>query len=95
MLGERVAPRHWLAIGVGFGGVLVALRPSGGGFISIGALAVLFAAASYAASAVLGRLLSRTDTSASLVFWSTVALGAGGGLLALPGWLPVMQTTCR
>ena len=89
VLGERVARSHWLAIAAGFGGVLVALRPSGGALVASGALAVLFAAASYAASAVLGRLLSRTDSSASLVFWSTVALGVGGGLLALPVWRPV------
>lgn len=27
LLGERVRPRHWVAIAAGFGGVLVALRP--------------------------------------------------------------------
>ncbi len=89
VLGERVARSHWFAIAAGFGGVLVALRPSTDAFASIGALAVLCAAAGYAGSAVLGRLLSRTDTTASLVFWTTVALAGGGGLLALPVWLPV------
>ncbi|MFG5408285.1 DMT family transporter [Piscinibacter sakaiensis] len=84
VLKERVAPRHWLAIAAGLGGVLVALRPSGERFLSLGALAVLVAAACYAASAIAGRLLTRTDGASSLVFWTTVALALGAGLLALP-----------
>ena len=43
MLGESVQPRHWIAIGLGFVGVLIALRPEQGAFLSIGALAVLVA----------------------------------------------------
>ncbi|GAP35367.1 DMT family transporter [Piscinibacter sakaiensis] len=86
VLKERVAPRHWLAIAAGLGGVLVALRPSGERFLSLGALAVLVAAACYAASAIAGRLLTRTDGASSLVFWTTVALALGAGLLALPSW---------
>ncbi len=86
VLKERVAAAHWFAIAAGLGGVLVALRPNTASFLSWGALAVLGAATCYAVSAVLGRLLTRTDSSASLVFWTTVSLSVGGGLLALPGW---------
>lgn len=89
VLKERVVGTHWIAIVVGFGGVLVALRPSGAAFLSLGALAVLGAAACYAANAILGRLLTRTDSSASLVFWTTIALAVGGGLLAWPGWVAI------
>lgn len=89
VLKERVAGAHWWAIAAGFAGVVVALKPTGSNFLTLGALAVLGAAGCYAVSAVVGRLLTRTDSSASLVFWTTIALAVGGGLLALPGWRPV------
>jgi len=87
LLGERVRPRHWVAIAVGFAGVLVALRPEQGAFMSLGALAILAAAVCYALSNVLGRLVSRTEPSATLVFWTTVSMALGGSLLAAPQWV--------
>lgn len=89
VLKERVRPSHWLAIAGGLCGVLVALRPDQGAFLSWGALAVLCSASCYAISAIAGRILSRTDSSASLVFWSTTGLAVGAGVLAWPGWLAV------
>jgi drug/metabolite transporter (DMT)-like permease len=89
VLGERVAPLHWLAIAVGMVGVWIALRPQGEAFFSLGALAVLGAATCYAVSAVTGRVLSRTDASVTLVFWTTVSLSFGAGVLALPTWVPI------
>lgn len=89
VLHERVAPMHWAAIAVGMVGVVIALRPDGEAFFSWGALAVLGAATCYAVSAIAGRVLSRTDASVSLVFWSTASLSFGAGLLALPNWVPV------
>ncbi|WP_440110940.1 DMT family transporter [Acidovorax sp. BL-A-41-H1] len=91
VLGERVRASHWVAIVLGMVGVLVALRPSQDAFFSLGALAVLGAATGYAVSAVTGRLLTRTDSSASLVFWTTALLALGAGTLALPGWVAVHQ----
>lgn len=88
-LGERVAPLHWVAIGVGMLGVLIALRPQGSAFFSLGALAVLAAASCYAVSAVAGRILSRTDASVTLVFWTTAPLAFGAGVLAWPGWVAI------
>ena len=89
MLGESVQPRHWFAIALGFAGVVVALRPEQGAFLSMGALAVLAAAVCYAMSNMLGRLISRTESSAALVFWTTAAMAVGGSLLAAPQWVPV------
>ncbi len=91
VLRERVAPLHWVAIAVGMGGVLIALRPDGQAFFSLGALAVLAAATCYAVSAITGRVLSRTDASVTLVFWSTSAMAFGGGLLAWPNWMAVQS----
>ncbi|RYF54052.1 MAG: DMT family transporter [Comamonadaceae bacterium] len=89
MLGESVQPRHWIAIGLGFVGVVIALRPERGAFLSLGALAVLVAAVCYALSNMLGRLISRTESSAALVFWTTTGMAVGGSLLSAPQWVPV------
>ena len=90
MLKERVPPRHWVAIAVGLCGVVVALRPDGGAFLSVGALAVLAAAVCYALSNVIGRIISRTEPTATLVFWTTAAMALGGGVLSLPQWVDVL-----
>src|SRR5690606_19824996 len=67
VLKERVPAAHWWAIAVGFGGVIIALRPSGAdlqsGVATAGGLAILGAALCYAVAAVAGRLATRTDTS--------------------------------
>jgi drug/metabolite transporter (DMT)-like permease len=89
MLGEPVQPRHWIAIGLGFVGVLIALRPEQGAFLSMGALAVLVAAVCYALSNMLGRLISRTESSAALVFWTTAGMAVVGSLLSAPQWVPI------
>jgi drug/metabolite transporter (DMT)-like permease len=72
--------------------VVVALRPSQDAFFTLGALAVLGAACGYAVSAITGRVLTRTDSSASLVFWTTALLALGAGALAWPRWVGVQDT---
>ena len=89
MLGESVQPRHWLAIGLGFAGVVIALRPEQDAFLAPGALAILVAAVCYALSNMLGRLISRTEPSAALVFWTTAGMAVGGSLLSAPQWVPI------
>jgi drug/metabolite transporter (DMT)-like permease len=87
LLKERVNLARWLAIAVGLGGVLVVLRPSGAGFLTIGGLSVLASAACYAVSAITVRVLARTDRSEHTVFWLIVMIAAGAGLLAAPNWV--------
>lgn len=86
-LKERVDTARWIAIGVGLAGVLVVLRPSGAGFLTIGGLAVLGAAAMYAVSAITVGILARTDRSEHMVFWLMLMSGVGAGVLAAPGWV--------
>jgi len=86
LLRERVAPGQWIAIAVGLAGVLVMLRPSGAGWATVGGLAAVLSAVCYAASAIALRLLSRSETRESLVWYFTLFLSVGAGLLALPGW---------
>jgi drug/metabolite transporter (DMT)-like permease len=90
-----VPAAHWWAIGVGFIGVLIALRPSGddlqAGFVTVGGLATLGAALCYAIAAVTGRLATRTDSSESMVLWMMVMMAIGAGALALPGWVAIQR----
>lgn len=91
LLGERVAGAQWGAITVGLAGVLLMVAPRGGGeWVSLGALAAVVAVAMYSLSVVTLRLLSRTDTTESMVFWFTVLLAVGAGLLAIPSWVPLV-----
>jgi drug/metabolite transporter (DMT)-like permease len=93
VLRERVPPAHWWAIAGGFVGVLIALRPSGGdlqaGLVTTGGLAVLGAALCYAVTAVTGRLVSRTDSSESVVLSMMLMMALGAGALAAPQWVAI------
>jgi len=89
LLGEHVGPRRWVAIGIGLIGVLVVLRPGVDGIISLPGLMVLLAATAYAVAAVTVSLLTRTDTSQSMVVWFLVIMAVGAGLLAWPEWQPL------
>ena len=88
-LGEHVGPRRWGAIAVGLLGVLVLLRPTGAGMLSLAALAVLLAALMYAVSAITVRLLARSDSTQAMMVWLLVIMAFGAGLLAWPHWLPL------
>ena len=87
MLGEWVGWRRWTAIGVGFIGVLVVTRP-GSGSMHPAALLSLGAAISLAFYSITTRLLSRTDTSETTLFYSNLV----GALIMMPV-IPFVWTT--
>ena len=87
ILGELVDWRRWVAITIGLGGVLVMLRPSSDLFTTLAALGALASALTYAVSAVTVRLMHRTDTTVSMVFWLMLLLSVFAGALAAPGWV--------
>lgn len=74
VLGERVGWRRWVAIGIGFIGVLVILNP-GQTVFSPAALVPLLAASMFALYGLLTRYVARQDTSATSFFW-TGTMGA-------------------
>ncbi|HWI23902.1 MAG TPA: DMT family transporter [Lysobacter sp.] len=88
-LGEHVGPRRWVAIGIGLLGVLVVLRPTGEGVLSMAGLAVLVAAFGYATSAITVRILARSDNNQAMVVWLMAFMALGAGALALPHWVPL------
>jgi drug/metabolite transporter (DMT)-like permease len=87
ILGEMVDWRRWVAIAFGLAGVLVMLRPTADLFTTLAALGALASAATYAVSAVTVRLMHRTDTTVSMVFWLMLMLSVFAGALAAPGWV--------
>ncbi|WP_343730138.1 DMT family transporter [Duganella sp.] len=89
VLKEKVGVGQWVAIVVGLIGVLVVLRPEGTGFLSIGGLAILGAAACYAIAAVASRVLARSDSNESMMFWYLILMSAGGLAMSLQKWVPV------
>lgn len=89
-LGEKVSRASWIAIAFGMLGVLVVLKPSGEGLISLAGLAILGSATCYAFSAITVRMLGRTDSSESMVFWLMLGMSIGAALLARKVWKPIL-----
>jgi drug/metabolite transporter (DMT)-like permease len=89
ILGEKVVGGQWAAIGVGFLGVLVMLGPVNGQWLSTGSLWAVVGLITYAVAIVSLRLLSRTDSTESMVLGFTVLLMIGAGVLAIPEWREV------
>ncbi len=71
MLKERVGTRRWAAVGVGFAGMLLIVRPTGAG-IEIALLAPLSAALLSALRDVVTRRLGATDSATSILFYSLI-----------------------
>jgi len=86
VLGERMSTRRALAVGLGFAGVLVILRP-GFAVISVAALAVLGGAFCYAISHIFTKRLSATQTPLTILFYMTVIQLPLGLVPALPRWV--------
>ena len=71
MLGERVGPRRWLAVLVGFGGAIVIIRP-GGDIPAEPALMALGAALCYALFQILTRKLAPYDDTRTTAVYTVV-----------------------
>ena len=88
MLGERVSWARWIAVIIGFAGVLAIIRPGGVGF----EWALLIPVAAAVASGLrdlMTRRLARSDTSISVLFWAS-ALMVAVTLFTIPlGWQPL------
>lgn len=70
LLGERVDQRGWASLIVGFVGIVVVVRPGGGGeMLNAGTMLAVFAGLFYALSAVCTRKYGERESGASLVFY--------------------------
>ena len=83
LLGEMVGPRHWLALLVGFMGVLLIVRPGLSTF-NMGAVFILVSVLFYALAAILTRKLQTTDSSATMAYYSSLVYLIATFILAPP-----------
>jgi S-adenosylmethionine uptake transporter len=84
LLGERIGWRRWLAIAVGFAGVVIALRPSTA-MLSVHSVFGLAGSLAFALTLVMSRYL-RSTSDTTLVTWQTVATLIAGIALSIGHW---------
>jgi len=93
LLGERVGPRRWSAVIVGFVGILIVVRP-GSGAIGASALLPLSSAACWAVSLIVTRRMRAADAPLTMLLYSTL-IGFVLSGLALPlVWRPPTLAAC-
>jgi drug/metabolite transporter (DMT)-like permease len=81
LLGEKVRPNRWVALSLGFIGVLIIVRPGSSNF-NIGSIFILLSTLFYALSAMLTRRLQTTDSSATMAYYSSLFYLAAAAVLA-------------
>ena len=87
LLGERVGPRRWAGVAIGFMGALIIIRP-GAAVMHEAVLLPLGAACTYALYEITTRRLSRTDRAVTTLAYSAL-IGALATSLAVPFvWKP-------
>jgi drug/metabolite transporter (DMT)-like permease len=91
LLGERVSIQRWLAVLVGFAGMLIIVRPGSGTF-QIAALLPVVAALVASVRDIVTRRISKAETSIAILFYSMVALTLAGLATAPFGWQPMDAT---
>lgn len=85
VLGERMGTRRWTAIAIGVIGTLIILRPGADG-LNTGALVALVSSVFWAAALLSVKVLSRTDSSITIVFYSSIYFTILAGLPAAYYW---------
>lgn len=92
LLGEKVGWRRWTAIGIGFVGVLIALKPSSASLTSAAFFSILGSAA-FAFMMLSGRQLRNTPDTV-LAFWQIIGAGLAGvvAIVVTPsGWIALQS----
>ena len=90
ILGEHVGWRRWLAICVGFFGILIILNP-GNGIFSPYALVPLAGAILFALYGLLTRYAGQYDNSSTSFFWTGIVGCIAMTAIGLKFWDPVSQ----
>jgi drug/metabolite transporter (DMT)-like permease len=84
-LGEAISTQRWIAIAIGFVGVIIALNPGGAAF-GWPALIAIAGSLAFAGMMIITRKLKGTPDT-TLVFWQTAAALVMGAVLAPFGWV--------
>jgi drug/metabolite transporter (DMT)-like permease len=80
-LGERIGLHRWAAALIGFGGVIVMMRPTGGLF-DLAALLPVVAAMTYGAAQLMARRLGATDSAPVMAFYQNLMFLIGALAMA-------------
>ena len=88
LLGETVSWRRWTAVLVGFLGVLVIIRPAGGGFY-LYTLLPIASALTGALRDIVTRSMTKGETSIAILFYSTLGSIVFGLSTSPFGWKPL------
>lgn len=88
VLGEKVGWRRWVAIAIGFVGVLIILRP-GVAVFQPAALVPLAAALMFALYGLLTRRVARTDSAAVSFFWTGTTGAVAMTIAGIWFWEPM------
>jgi drug/metabolite transporter (DMT)-like permease len=88
ILKERVGIHRWIAVVVGFAGVVIAMNPTGGSDL-FAYLLVLFAAMVYSLIFIWGKQLSDKDSVISLVFSMNLGMGLAATAILPWFWVPI------
>ncbi|WP_339114126.1 DMT family transporter [Thioclava sp. GXIMD2076] len=88
VLGEKVGWRRWTAIGIGFVGVLIILKPSGNVF-SPAATFPFLCAVMFAVYGLLTRKVADKDDSNTSIFWTAVGGAIISTVVGMWFWQPM------
>lgn len=86
LLKEQVGVRRWTAVGIGFAGVLIMLRPAGGEMPSIAVIAALASALLFGVTLVTVKDLTRDHSTLTLVAWTNIFTTVVGLPFAFLAW---------
>lgn len=90
--GEAMRWERWLAVTLGFAGVLIVVGPRlglGAGGVQLWHLVMLASAPLFAASFLITKALTRHETAGVIVLWQSITVTLFSLPLALPVWGPV------
>jgi drug/metabolite transporter (DMT)-like permease len=85
-LGETVGKWRWLAVLIGFIGILLILKPSGG-FVDLGTIYAFIAAVTYALLSLTSRKLANKETTYNLSFYMFIGPTLVGGVGSSFNWV--------
>ena len=91
-LGERMNRGRWVALGFGFAGILIILRPGLGaeaGFISAGALIMLACTFCFGATNAVTKWLTRSESALSILFYMVLMQTLFGAFASIFVWAPM------
>ena len=89
ILGESVGWRRWLAVGIGFIGVVIILRP-GSNVFSLEAMVPLLGTFMFAVYSLLTRYVAQKDRAMTSFFWTGISGMVAISLIAPFYWTPMV-----